>query len=213
MVNSERYEIKNMHPKDLIPWERNPRRHNLPALKASIERFGFRNVIVVNSRTNTIEAGHGRAQVALELGITSVPVLFVDDDDDTAKAYAIADNRQAEIGGWDEEALVPLLRELQELGDTAIAGLGYSDAEIATLIRRIEPTENTIFGMDAETSLEVFEEGLIKQIILYYAPDQYTDLMLRMKKIMEENALGSNSQLLAFLVADYESRNYAITTS
>ena len=88
-------DIRYIDPNELIPWERNPRFHDMDSLRASITRFGFRNIIVVNERTNTIEAGHGRAQAAIDLGITSVPVLFVDDDETTAAAYAIADNRQS----------------------------------------------------------------------------------------------------------------------
>jgi hypothetical protein len=144
--SSARYEIRNIDPHDLIPWERNPRKHNMPALRASIERFGFRNVIVVNGRTNTIEAGHGRAQAAIDLGIQEVPVLFVDDDDATAAAYAIADNRQTEISGWDDEALLKLLLELQALDQNASIGVGYTDEDIADLVRKVEGIN--ISGLD-----------------------------------------------------------------
>ena len=199
-----RYEIRNVDPHDLIPWERNPRRHNMPALRQSIERFGFRNVIVVNGRTNTIEAGHGRAQAAIDLGIETVPVLFVDDDDATAAAYAIADNRQTEIGGWNEDALVPLLRELQAQGDAALVGIGYTDDDIAALIRRVTPTTDTISGLSVADKLNIYQEGAIRQIILYYSPEQYEHLLTRMRDIMTAHGLESNSELLLWLVAQYE---------
>ena len=198
-------EIRYMNPKDLIPWERNPRKHNMPQLRASIERFGFRNVIIVNERTNTIEAGHGRAQAAVELGITSVPVLFVDDDDSTAAAYAIADNRQTEIGGWDELALLPLLQELKLEGDDAMVGLGYSDLDIADLLRRVSPSESTSSGLTNAEKLDIYNEGTIRQIILYYSPDQYEDLRVRMRVIMAELSIQTNSDVLTALVSHYES--------
>lgn len=198
-------EIRYMNPKDLIPWERNPRKHNMPQLRASIERFGFRNVIIVNERTNTIEAGHGRAQAAVELGITSVPVLFVDDDDSTAAAYAIADNRQTEIGGWDELALLPLLQELKLEGDDAMVGLGYSDLDIADLLRRVSPSESTSSGLTNAEKLDIYNEGTIRQIILYYSPDQYEDLLVRMRVIMAELSIQTNSDVLTALVSHYES--------
>jgi hypothetical protein len=201
---SPKYEIRNVDPHQLIPWERNPRRHNMPALRQSIERFGFRNVIVVNQRTNTIEAGHGRAQAAIDLGIEAVPVLFVDDDDATAAAYAIADNRQTEIGGWDEKALVPLLQELQAQGDAALVGIGYTDDDIAALLRRVTPTTDTIAGLSVADKLDIYQQGTIRQIILYYSPEQYENLLTRMRDIMTANGLESNSELLLWLVAQYE---------
>jgi hypothetical protein len=199
-----RYEIRSVDPHELIPWERNPRRHNMPALRQSIERFGFRNVIVVNGRTNTIEAGHGRAQAAIDLGIETVPVLFVDDDDATAAAYAIADNRQTEIGGWDEDALVPLLQELQAQGDAALVGIGYTDDDIAALLRRVTPTTDTISGLSIADKLNTYQEGTIRQIILYYSPEQYEHLLAQMRDLMTAHGLESNSELLLWLVAQYD---------
>ena len=201
---SPRYEIRDTDPHQLIPWERNPRRHNMLALRQSIERFGFRNVIVVNQRTNTIEAGHGRAQAAIDLGIESVPVLFVDDDDATAAAYAIADNRQTEIGGWNEDALIPLLQELQAQGDAALVGIGYSDDDITALVRRVTPSTNTVSGLSAADKLNIYNQGAIRQIILYYSPEQYENLLTRMRSIMSQNGIESNSELLPWLVSRYE---------
>jgi len=131
-------------------------------------------------------------------------VLFVDDDDATAAAYAIADNRQTEIGGWNEDALVPLLRELQAQGDAALVGIGYTDDDIAALIRRVTPTTDTISGLSVADKLNIYQEGAIRQIILYYSPEQYEHLLTRMRDIMTAHGLESNSELLLWLVAQYE---------
>jgi len=176
----------------------------MPALRQSIERFGFRNVIVVNSRTNTIEAGHGRAQAAIDLGIETVPVLFVDDDDSTAAAYAIADNRQTEISGWNEDALVPLLQELQAQGESALEGVGYTDDDITALLRRVTPTTDTISGPSLDEKFGTYQDGSIRQIVLYYAPEQYENLLVRMRSIMGAHGLETNSELLLWLVGQYE---------
>ena len=89
----------------------NPR-HNEPAVEAvmaSIARFGFRVPIVVNRRTGLIEAGNTRWKAAQRMGLAEVPVIFADDDEITALAFALADNRTAEIATWDEPALAGLL--------------------------------------------------------------------------------------------------------
>ena len=208
MIDGNRkFEIQEIDPQTLIAWDKNPRNHNIPALKASIERFGFRNIVVVNKRTNVIEAGHGRVQAAVELGIPVVPVLFVEDDDTTASAYTIADNRQSDLGGWDEASLLPLLQELQAMNeDVSMEGVGFSDADIADLMRRVTPSESTASGLSVAEKLAIYNEGTVRQIILYYSPEEYEDLLVRMKAIMGSMGIESNSALLVELVTAYESR-------
>lgn len=67
----------------LISSEYNPRKHSKEQsaqLKASIERFGFVDPIICNSapgRENIIIGGHFRLDIAKELGMTEVPVVYV----------------------------------------------------------------------------------------------------------------------------------------
>lgn len=68
---------------DLKPAEYNPRKADEKQhsnLKASIERFGLKDPIIVNSasnRKNVIIGGHFRVRVAQDLGIKDVPVVYV----------------------------------------------------------------------------------------------------------------------------------------
>jgi len=52
--------------------------------------------------------------------------------------------------------------------------------------------------------LNIYQEGAIRQIILYYSPEQYEHLLTRMRDIMTAHGLESNSELLLWLVAQYE---------
>lgn len=67
----------------LIPAEYNPRKWDAKAakqLRQSIEQFGFPDPIIVNShpkRKNIIIGGHFRATVAKEMGLKTVPVVYV----------------------------------------------------------------------------------------------------------------------------------------
>lgn len=67
----------------LIASEYNPRKHSKEQsaqLKASIERFGFVDPIICNNasgRENVVIGGHFRLEVAKELGMTEVPVVYV----------------------------------------------------------------------------------------------------------------------------------------
>lgn len=206
-MDTPKFEIREVDPRTLNPWERNPRNHNMPALKASIEKFGFRNIVVVNKNNNVIEAGHGRVQAAIELNIGTVPVLFVDDDETTAAAYTVADNRQSDLGGWNETELLPLLQELSNSSMDIWEGIGFDDAAIQDLLQRVAPSESTISGRTMDEALTIYNEGTVKQITLYYNTEEYTDLLMRMKVIMDRLAISTNSELLAALVTYYESNN------
>ena len=122
-------------PGDLKPWPGNPRTHNakqLTKLKASIQKFGF-TVPVLVDETGSILSGHGRVQAALELGLSAIPVRIISGLTEAQKrAYVIADNKLAQLSGWDNDLLK---QEFQLLGesDLEIELTGFSTAEIDIL--------------------------------------------------------------------------------
>ena len=73
-MNIVEYEIK-----DLIPAEYNPRKlskEQSEHIKASLQRFGFVDPVIVNThkdRKNIIIGGHMRTKVALDLGFKKIP--------------------------------------------------------------------------------------------------------------------------------------------
>jgi ParB-like chromosome segregation protein Spo0J len=77
----------------------------LEQIAASIRRFGFTNPILVDVDKAVI-AGHGRVEAAKLLGMAEVPTIRLDHlTEDEIRAYVIADNKLAELAGWDEEVL------------------------------------------------------------------------------------------------------------
>ena len=106
---------------------KNARKHsdkNLKAIAASLQRFGQRKPIVVHR--GIVIAGNGTVEAAKSLGWTQIDVAEVPDewDDETAKAYALADNRSAELAEWDEAELAKQLLELID-SEWDIAELGF----------------------------------------------------------------------------------------
>ena len=79
----------------LRPYERNAKKHGpgqIEKLKASITEFGFLTPCLIDSNYNLI-AGHGRVMAAKELGIGSVPCVFIEGlSDEQRRAYILADN-------------------------------------------------------------------------------------------------------------------------
>jgi hypothetical protein len=133
----------------LVPFARNPRTHSdaqVAQIAGSIAAFGFNAPILVDSRAGVI-AGHGRLLAARQLGLEEVPVIVLDHLSEIQKrAYILADNKLAELGGYDDEVL---RRELAELRDAEIdlGGLGFSDDELAVLLAA---TESPDPGADPE---------------------------------------------------------------
>jgi len=100
----------------LVPDPINARTHderNLDAIRGSLAAYGQRKPVVVNRRTGVVAAGNGTLRAALALGWTHLTAVFVDDDPLTATGFAIADNRTAELAGWDEGILLKLLAEVE----------------------------------------------------------------------------------------------------
>ena len=103
----------------LRPYERNAKKHGpgqIEKLKASITEFGFLTPCLIDSEYNLI-AGHGRVMAAKELGIETVPCVFIEGlSDEQRRAYILADNRLGELGEWDMELVFDELKELDDLG-------------------------------------------------------------------------------------------------
>jgi ParB family chromosome partitioning protein len=88
---------------------------SIAALAKSLELFGQRKPIVITS-DNRVVAGNGTLRAALLLGWDFVETVRVPDDwsPEKIKAFAISDNRTAELSEWDNTVLREQLLELQE---------------------------------------------------------------------------------------------------
>jgi len=107
---------------------RNARKHgrrNLDAIKASLAEFGQRRPLVVDIDM-TVIAGNGTLEAARDLGWSEIDVTVVPADwtPEQARAYALADNRTAELATWDEDVLFETLTEL-DLAGWDVDALGF----------------------------------------------------------------------------------------
>lgn len=125
----------------LTPNPRNARKHpdeQVRKLAANIERFGFLVPIIVDDG-NLIVAGHGRWMAARLLDLDTVPTIrasFVSDKE--RRAFALADNRLAELSDWDAKLLGEELSFLfEERYD--IETLGFSTSDLDFSIPAVTP--------------------------------------------------------------------------
>lgn len=117
---------------------RNPRTHSrsqVRKLAESIHRFGFVNPVLVDA-DNQIIAGHGRVAAARQLDMTHVPTLRIEHlSEADRRAYVLADNRLAELAGWDTELLALELEYIQEIDASFdLTVIGWDTPALDTLL-------------------------------------------------------------------------------
>jgi len=88
------------------PYHRNPRKNDVTVdkLVELIPKTGF-NVPLLLDRQNIIVKGHTRWRAAIRLGMTEIPCVYSDADEETNKFDRLADNRVQEYSAWDDEYL------------------------------------------------------------------------------------------------------------
>jgi len=121
----------------------NVRRHsksNLAAIAVSMQKFGQRRVAVIRS-DGTIIAGNGMYEAALEAGINELWCHVVPDEwtDEEARAFAIADNRTAELADWDEAQLIDSLKAISS--EELLNAAGYTTTDFEDLVRKFTGEE------------------------------------------------------------------------
>ena len=69
----------------------------------------------------------------------AVPVVrgWSSQDDDELLAYLVADNRQTELGGWDERVLADILGDL--VTTEGLVGVGYNEADLEKMRGHLAP--------------------------------------------------------------------------
>ena len=127
---------------DLTPAPHNARKHSRAQIRAiarSMDAFGFNAPILID-RNRQIVAGHGRYEAAKFLGLTQVPVIFLDHLTDTqAKAYMLADNKLTDRSTWDDNKVAVQLKELSDLVlDFDIEAIGFELPEIDFRIQSLD---------------------------------------------------------------------------
>lgn len=114
---------------ELKPYANNPRRnrHAVSGVAESIRRYGFVNPIIIDENSEII-CGHTRLLAAQKLKMQEVPCIRASDlSDEEVRAYRLADNKVAELSGWDEEKLDAELSVINE--DMLIFGFAKPPVE------------------------------------------------------------------------------------
>ena len=135
-------DIKNIAVKDLIPYEKNTKKHDdvqINNVAESIKQYGFVQPIVID-KNNVVVIGHCRLLAAKKLKMQEVPCVCVDDlTEEQVKALRIVDNKSNE-SPWDFDFLADELADL-DLSDFDFDFGIDTDAEEETEIVEDEAPE------------------------------------------------------------------------
>jgi DNA modification methylase len=126
----------------LRPDPTNPRRigeEELDALERSLRQFGFVQPVLARREDGTVIGGHQRLLAARRLGLTTVPVTYLDLSVEQARLLNLALNKIS--GSWDDALLARLLADLQATPNLDLTLSGFGQDEIADLLRSLEVRE------------------------------------------------------------------------
>lgn len=144
----------------------NAKAHDIPGIRASMERFGFVAPLIVDRGSRRLVAGHGRLEALLAIrdadeapprgieivkGDWLVPVIdtvsFADSSE--LEAYLLADNQLTIAGGWSEEMLLASLQRLSSASD-GLVGTGFSAQAMVDLLDRQQRRNGRHVGLTDE---------------------------------------------------------------
>ena len=159
---------------ELVPYARNARTHGeaqIALLRSSLREFGFVNPVLIDKDRNII-AGHGRVLAAKAEGINEVPCVLVEHlTDAQRRAYILADNRLAELSGWDEEMRAAELGDIRDAGlDLDITGFNEADLEMEP------PTDaDRAFAEGMRNAEHAAEDEEYREFVDKFKPKKTTD--------------------------------------
>lgn len=180
--------IETVDIESLLPDSNNARDHfprNKKTIKASLERFGQVEPLVVQRSTGKVIGGNGRLLVMRELGWTKVGIVKVDLDDASATKLGVALNRSAELAVWNEPVLADILKKV---GPEDYELIGFNSDEIKELLLK----DNFEFQHPPVPEVEPVPEGqekLARSLLQYtivfdndHQAEAFTNFLKKLKR-------------------------------
>ena len=192
MVNISEINVAEYNPRTI-------KEKDFKHIKKSLKKFGFVEPIVVNKnkdRFNVIVGGHQRVNVAKELGIKEVPVVYVNLDEEREKELNIRLNKN--MGKFDYDVLANNF-DLDDLFDW-----GFEDWELGVHNDLLDvPEDIKNFEDDDEntwTKQELVEKGIFAKFELLMKMENKKELIRVLNQIKTKENYEKMEQCLMYLV-------------
>ncbi|TXH06861.1 MAG: hypothetical protein E6Q06_04560 [Candidatus Moraniibacteriota bacterium] len=147
-MNKQNLTIVEVPIRELRASEYNPRKHSAEQsdqLKESIKRFGMVDPVICNGapeRKNIIIGGHFRTEIAKEMGLTTVPVVYVHITD-LAKEKELNLRLNKNTGEFDLDLLA-------KFDEAFLSDIGFDSEDLDDIF----PTEENVEQFDLKKELE-----------------------------------------------------------
>lgn len=208
-IRQAKWEMRNLA--DLTNWDNNPRsilKEDFERLQGQIKKLGVHNGLLVN-QDNIVLGGNMRLRAFKELSKTynldQVMCRIIETKDEAEMLeFALSDNDQ--MGTTDDLklaevfALHPIETKLYKIQSNVLRPL-------ESIINPPDPS--TLGGGDDEDQnpmderLETYLGGNIKQIVLYYATDEYERRITQLQEIGTDLGLDNNTDIISKLIEEY----------
>jgi hypothetical protein len=193
-------QVKSIPVEEIKQDPTNARKHgerNIETIKKSLQRFGQQKPIVISSDRIAI-AGNGTLRAAVELGWKTIDAVETKLTGEDAAAFAIADNRTAELAQWDDEQLAVQLGAMEdELLDSA----GFTQDEMIAAIAAFDGSPDEIVIND-NSDYTMREHAAVKQIILTFTSEQYVPVIEGLVALRDKYKLDDFTQVFIRLMDD-----------
>lgn len=131
-------QVERVHIEDVRTHPANPRDGDVEEIKGSIRESGFHQPLVVNERSGKILTGNHRWMAAKALGMSEIPVLYVDVSEEEALRILLRDNKTSDEAGWIDDELLGVLEHLNST-EQGLTGTGFGMEEYDDLSQEVDP--------------------------------------------------------------------------
>lgn len=191
---------------DLKNWENNPRsilKDDFDRLKGQIQELGVYKTLLIN-QDNIVLGGNMRLRAFTEIFGKDHEVMCgivqTEDEGDMLR-YALSDNDQA--GTTDDLKLAevyhlhPIEMELYKVQSNILRPLKHIINPPDPVTEGGEGQDRSELDQDLDSSLS----GNIKQIVLYYANEQYGNIIERLEKMLERTGTKTHTDCFDAMMA------------
>jgi hypothetical protein len=200
-----RLSIEYLPLRRIRPLPRNAKQHDLEAIIASISEFGFLDPIGINKRTGHDLDGNGRLEALQEMERRGLPpprgivagrngweaptVAGISLDAAREARAALALNRTNELGGFDEQLLLEILRECEQEG--GLEATGYTPDFINSLMMRLDPPAAAPAAAAPAVSLDLVSAppSQVRMVQLFYTAETQPVLLSRAADLIDAGAV------------------------
>lgn len=214
--------MNNMDINDLRAYKKNPRKitaEDYKLLGDSLTEFGDLSGVVLNQRTGELVGGNQRSNFFKEhpeaVKIELTEEFPANEQGTVALGYIVYNGEKYSFRkvDWDEEKEARANILANKVGGTwdfnMLANAFDQDMLLASGWKSFElgfasggempPDEDTL-----KESMTSYLDGSVRQLTFFFSVDEFETLLPSLDKIMVEQGLNSHTEVLTFLVKDYE---------